>query len=254
MKSGVLVSGPPNSFPRTARALTAEEMLDTQGRLTSTRIWQERKELPADTVAKIEAYVVPQSGVGWIDCDWGCRIVPPSRGPTIRPERRRILADWDGRDHSSVVRDVIKVADEWFAYCREMAEREAAAAALAAEEPSAPSPPKGPWGVTGPSGPALPNPVPPSPNLISGGGELAVTLGAEELKELLSAMKPEDVRGVLRELWHAGRVLSPPEAGSDSVEGVLPLLAGQAIGVSPEGAGDGLSDLGDHIPEPKVSG
>lgn len=116
-------------------------------------LWRERREMPGNTAATVEAYVVPASGVGWVDCTWNGKTVPAPRFK-IKPEQRRLLADWTGLDHSSIVRQVVPVADEWFAHCTQLAERELAVVALAAA--AEPVMDRGPIGMTGP-GPGPPS-------------------------------------------------------------------------------------------------
>jgi hypothetical protein len=186
-------------------------------------VWKEIKSLPGDTVAKVEAYVVPQSGVGWIDFDWGFRFALRTRH-FVRPEHRRILADWTKRDQSSVVREVIKLADEWFIYCHAVAEREVAAAALAAHQPEYQSP-MGPVGVTGPSS-------------LSG-----ISAPPVLTREILEAM---------RSGGGASGGLSTPDAGQQAVQGVFVPFAGETVFGTAESTSDGLSDLGYHVSEPQV--
>lgn len=98
----------------------------------AVELWKESRGLPASTVAEIEAYVVPASGVGWIDFAFRHQ---GSLGQRSRcPERKRLLCDWAGQSQAAATRQIVALADEWFAYCEEEARKEAAVVALAQED------------------------------------------------------------------------------------------------------------------------
>lgn len=91
------------------------------------QLWKEGRGL-ADTVSEVEAYVVPASGVGWIEFMWRRREFASS---PRNLERKRLVCDWAGQTRSAVTRQVIALADEWFVYCEGQARREAVVLALA---------------------------------------------------------------------------------------------------------------------------
>jgi hypothetical protein len=86
-------------------------------------IWQEERSLPGGN-ATVIARVAQPAGVGWVDLAW----VMPVR---MKSQRHRLLADWAGRTDAEMARAVIKLADDWFVYCAEQAEREQVVGALA---------------------------------------------------------------------------------------------------------------------------
>lgn len=200
------------------------------------RVWSERREIAGGTVATVEAYVVPKSGVGWVDFNWHGMTAPApahvGRRINIKPERRRLLADWSGHEQSTIVRQVLTVVDGWFVHCTEVAEREVALIALAAEEARRPM---GPTGVTGPGGIGGPT--------VSQGRQLT-----EELRRQMEQMRRAGTLPNSSAL--AGS--TSPGAGDQAVEGVLFPFAGETSFGTPESPSDGLSDLGDYVAEPHV--
>lgn len=168
-------------------------------------IWQEERRLHGGN-ATVSARVAQPAGVGWVDLE----VALPSHQMF---QRRRLIADWAGRTDAEMARAVISLADDWFAYCAEQAEREQVVGALA--DPSAPV--------------------------------------ASERLNIENLMRAESDRqlNALR-VWQAGLISAPPESGQYGVEGVLAPLAGRAAIGSPEHPGNGLRDLGDHVPEPEV--
>ena len=174
------------------------------GRWATERIWGEERDLSGKAVATVKVFVVPASGVGWVDCAW--RRAKFDMGGL---EQRRILANWEGRSHASIVREVIKVADEWFVYAGEQAERQAAVVALSGLSPEE---------------------------------QAALEMTAAARKAVWAAVQ-KDVDD-----------LAAPQAGHESVQGVLPALTGGAALGAPDGAGDGLGDLRDDVTEPQVMG
>jgi len=234
-------------------------------------VWDEIRRLQGGTLAKVRAYVVPLSGVGWVDFTWSVAHGPPPPVSTpqqikIAPEERRMLADWNGQDQSSVARQVIKVADEWFRHCTELAEREMALAALAAEERPAPRGPTGPTGAVGPTGrTGRTGPI------VTGTGAYGVSATPAEQRKMY-----EELQRQMEEMRRQSRVarsaeeltietttgitgppdvsLPPPSAGHETIEGVFVPLAGQTVVGASDGTSDGLSDPGDHVAEPHVGG
>jgi len=194
------------------------------------RVWSERREIAGGTVATVEAYVVPKSGVGWVDCSWHVMTAPApvhvGRRLNIKPEHRRMLADWTGCEQASIARQVLAVADGWFVHCTEVAEREVALIALAAEEALRPM---GPIGVTGPSFPR-------------------VAQGKQLTEELTRQMEQMRRVGTLPPNSIALGGSTSPGSGDQAVEGVLFPFAGQAVFGTPGSAGDGLGNLGDDEP------
>lgn len=177
--------------------------------------------MPGDTVATVTASVVPSSGVGWVDCTWEAK-VSRARPFRVNPEERRLLADWRDQDHARVVRQVIPVADEWFAHCTQLAERELAVVALAAA--AEPSMVRGPIGMTGP-GPIIPTGQPRMQQLVEHlrkqMAELQKSspvgvLGGVELRSLF----PEGYFGDAEEsVLDPSSPLPPPGVGGEFVQG-----------------------------------
>ena len=85
-------------------------------------IWDEERRLHGGH-ARVTARVAQPAGVGWIDLE----VALPSHQMF---QRRRLLADWAGSTQAQIVRAVISMADDWFAYCAEQAERERVVEAL----------------------------------------------------------------------------------------------------------------------------
>ncbi len=76
-------------------------------------LWKETRALPAGAMAEVEAFVVPASGVGWVELSlW-------SFSASALGQKSRLLGDWYGQSQASVTRQVVRLADEWFAYCEE---------------------------------------------------------------------------------------------------------------------------------------
>ena len=217
------------------------------------KLWEEQRELPGGTRATVRAYVVPQSGVGWVDCAWmtPVRGVQPRQLLKISPERRRMLADWTGHDQASIVRQVIVVADGWFAHCTELAEREQAAAALAAAQPP-------------PFGGELSGTYPPSPHAKQ--AQLTQQM-LEQLRRQLEKMREQalptaSTPALFREGQHeleklaAGEgllaELPSPDPGHQAVKGVLFPFAGETVLGPTERASDGLSYPTDDVTKPHV--
>lgn len=73
-------------------------------------LWKETRALTAGWPAEVEAYVVLPAGVGWVDFIW-------RRQGGIWPENRRLVCDWTGQSRAAAVRQVVDLADGWFAYC-----------------------------------------------------------------------------------------------------------------------------------------
>lgn len=202
-------------------------------------LWRERRDMPGDTVATVTASVVPSSGVGWVDCIWEAK-VSRARPFRVNPEERRLLADWRDQDHARVVRQVIPVADEWFAHCTQLAERELAVAALAAA--AEPAMMHGPIGMTGP-GPIIPTGQPRMQQLVehlrkqmaelqkSSPVGVRGVLGGVDLRSLFPEGYFGDAEESRREGYHVivrdsdGRVLDPssplppPGVGGEFVQG-----------------------------------
>jgi hypothetical protein len=86
-------------------------------------IWQEQRSLPGGN-ATVSARVAQPAGVGWVDLAWVMSV-------RLKSQRHRLLADWAGGTDAEMARAVISLADDWFAYCAEQAEREQVVGALA---------------------------------------------------------------------------------------------------------------------------
>jgi len=99
---------------------------EADARTQAQLIWCEQRSLPG-AEAKVTAFMVPASNVGWVDCEWH-KLVRMVAWPA---ERHRVLADWSGQSLADATRQVIALADEWFTYCVAQAEREVAVKALA---------------------------------------------------------------------------------------------------------------------------
>lgn len=226
------------------------------------KVWDESRGLPGGTRATVDAYVVPASGVGWVDCKWRARRAL-TISPQVSPEHQRMLADWTGQTQSSIVRQVIVVADAWFAHCTELAERELAVVALAAEQQAAPRGPIGATGPTGPSkgrstasfsgtGPSGPSAMPaPGPAVEPAPAGWPLSFGAASQRQVRDELKRQ-----METMRRAGTLppiqLPSPSAGHEAVEGVFVPLAGETVFGTPESTGDGLGDSGDHVPKPNV--
>lgn len=132
--------------------------------------------------AWVVAMVVPSSGVGWVDMHWH------ARNEIVPAQSRRVLADWSGQNRAAVLRQVIPLADDWFRYCEEQAERERAVRALA--PPKTPSP-----GMTAGARLAAHHAPAPPPGERLQSGLLVDVLGlgadpydADELERILSSL------------------------------------------------------------------
>ena len=226
--------------------------VNAEARTRAMAVWNETRELPGNTKATVTAFVVPMSGVGWVDCEWSQRPLGRERLERKLPEMHRVLADWSGKDHAAMVRDVIPLSDEWFKYCGEQAEREVAVKALAGAPPTVQrsAPNNLQPGTFGPMGPTVNPPL---------GGVSSQPLQEtmqqlQELHERLEEQQSKLAQGQAMTEWdrlyriagHFG-ASPPPDAGGEVVEGVLAGFTGQAVFGSTESSGNGLGYAGDSV-------
>jgi hypothetical protein len=180
-------------------------------------VWDEKRDL-GNTKVTVAAFVVPESGVGWVDFEWRDGSVTNRTHGGVLPVRKRMLADWSGKSHAEAVRAVIEAADAWFVYCTEQAEREKVVRALAGHSVSE--------HVTG-------TPVSDPPGI----------------QQLLSMQQQQQL---LAQGLSVSALSTPPEPRQEAVQGVLPALTGGAVFGAPHRPGDGASRLGDYVAEPEV--